>query len=323
MNHNYYKPLISVVIPLYNKERHIGRTLRSVLAQTRQDFEIIVVNDGSTDTSLREVAVFTDPRLQCVSQPNAGPGCARNTGLSMARGQYISFLDADDEWRPTFLERTVELLDAEPEAACVSTGLEDPNIPVRELRKLLDRWMICDGRHDSHPESDPRRLVYLLAYISPCNTLIRREVAREHGGFFSAHRCLYGEDAFLWLKVLLNHTVLVSREPLAIYHTEASDLAQDFDRPYPVEPFFSHYSELRNACPQNKINLLDTILAIRAQQTVRIHAVHGEGKKVAHLMFTFGQKSINYLYFYTMILLASSPLLPPVRRIYRHIKSYL
>ena len=89
--------IISVVIPLYNKKKQIAYTLQSVFTQTFQDFEIVVVDDGSTDNSVEEVEKFDDSRIRLIHQTNAGVSAARNRGIGEARGELIAFLDADDE----------------------------------------------------------------------------------------------------------------------------------------------------------------------------------------------------------------------------------
>lgn len=97
----------SVVIPLYNKQRYIKETLKSVLNQTFQDFEILVVDDGSTDESLKEAKKVVSEKIRIIEQENQGVAVARNTGILHAKGEYISFLDADDIWRKNYLE-TIE-----------------------------------------------------------------------------------------------------------------------------------------------------------------------------------------------------------------------
>ena len=96
--------MISVVIPLYNKEKQVAHTLQSVLRQTFQDFEIVIVDDGSTDHSVEEVEKVRDTRIRLVHQQNAGVSAARNRGISEAKYDLIAFLDADDEWKPEYLE---------------------------------------------------------------------------------------------------------------------------------------------------------------------------------------------------------------------------
>src|SRR5215210_566395 len=105
------KPRISVVVPLYNKATFVRRTLNSIAQQTYTDFEVIVVDDGSTDGGAGIVLTEGDPRVRVVTQENMGPGAARNRGISEARGELIAFLDADDEWFPRYLEEGVRLLD--------------------------------------------------------------------------------------------------------------------------------------------------------------------------------------------------------------------
>ena len=105
---------ISVVIPLYNKERKIATSIESVLNQTWQVFEIVVVDDGSTDNSLREVKKITDGRIRIISQNNAGPSSARNRGVKDSNYEWILFLDADDELESDCLEHFVRLIKKNP-----------------------------------------------------------------------------------------------------------------------------------------------------------------------------------------------------------------
>ncbi len=109
------RPRVSVVIPLYQTERYIAEALRSVLAQSFDDFEVVVVDDGSTDNGPAIVRRFNDRRIRLVTQSNRGLAGARNTGIREACGTYIAFLDADDRWHAHKLARHVALLDARPE----------------------------------------------------------------------------------------------------------------------------------------------------------------------------------------------------------------
>ena len=95
--------MISVVIPLYNKEKQVKQTLRKVLEQTFSDYEIIIVNDGSTDSSAEIAREFEDHRIKVIDQENAGVSAARNRGIKEAKGNFIAFLDADDEWDKDYL----------------------------------------------------------------------------------------------------------------------------------------------------------------------------------------------------------------------------
>ena len=97
-------PFFSVIIPLYNKEKYIKNTLKNVLKQTFKNFEIIIINDGSTDNSLKEAQLVSDNRITIYTQKNSGVSDARNFGIKKARGEYIALLDADDIWNTNHLE---------------------------------------------------------------------------------------------------------------------------------------------------------------------------------------------------------------------------
>lgn len=114
--------MFSVVIPLYNKEKSIKNTICSVLAQTFANFELVIVNDGSTDTSREIVASIQDSRIRIVDKPNGGISSSRNEGIVSARYMYVAFLDADDLWAPDFLETIRQLIADYPDADCYTTG---------------------------------------------------------------------------------------------------------------------------------------------------------------------------------------------------------
>jgi len=117
-------PRFSVVIPLFNKERDVQRAILSVLAQKVADFEIVVVDDGSTDGSPERVAEIHDPRLRVIRQANAGEGAARNTGIRAASGAFVCLLDADDEWKPVFLDLVNGLIEKHSDAGLYAVAYE-------------------------------------------------------------------------------------------------------------------------------------------------------------------------------------------------------
>jgi len=116
--------MISIVIPLYNKEKQIAHTLQSVFNQTFQDYEIVIVNDGSTDNSVEIVKQIKDSRIRLIEQSNQGVSVARNTGIKEAKYDYVALLDADDEWKPTYLETQVDLINSFPKCSVYACGYE-------------------------------------------------------------------------------------------------------------------------------------------------------------------------------------------------------
>ena len=117
-------PIFSVIVPLYNKEREVESTLRSVLAQTYQPLEIVVVDDGSTDRSAEIVESLGSPLISLIRQSNAGECAARNRAMSEARGEWFALLDADDEWKPEFLEEVAAMIEEWPDCGIYSTAFD-------------------------------------------------------------------------------------------------------------------------------------------------------------------------------------------------------
>jgi hypothetical protein len=298
---------VSIVIPLYNKAPYVERALDSIGAQSFSDFEVIVVDDGSTDDGPAVVARYPDPRVRLITQPNAGPGHARNAGIEEAQGDYVAFLDADDEWLSTYLEESVRLLDRlGPDVAAVSSGyLEFPSGESKS--KMWEKRGIKAGAFRLQPETSPSLAVSLLAYMTPPSTLVRAEVLRKWGGFYSSGKCLFAEDAFLWLKVLLNETVAFNLEPLVKIHREASELSKNLRRARPVEPFLIEPFEIEAACPPHLRKLLGGILAIRAAKTACVLGYWGQWREARTLMQRFTTGRDWQLPYYAPGLLCSSP----------------
>ena len=107
-------PFFSIIIPVYNKETFLENTIKSVLQQSFTDFELIIINDGSTDNSESKIKSFSDPRITYLKKENGGVSTARNLGIEMAAASYITFIDADDYWYPNFLEEMVSSIEQFP-----------------------------------------------------------------------------------------------------------------------------------------------------------------------------------------------------------------
>lgn len=297
---------VSVVVPLYNKARWVRRSLDSIAAQTFRRFEVIVVDDGSTDGSGEIVASYPDERFRLVRQDNAGPGAARNRGIAEARGELIAFLDADDEWTPEFLEKMVRTIEAAgPRVGVAVCGYyEFPRGLSRE--PMWRRRGIREGVFRASPQTSPRELVNLLAYMNPWATIARKKVLWRHGGFYGRDRCLYGEDAFLWLKVLLNEPVAVTLEPLVRFHTEASSLSKNLRGARPVEPFLKYPEELEAACPRHLKDVLRGVLSIRASKTACMLSYWGKWREAREILVRFREgRSLLHPYAVTASLSAN------------------
>ncbi|MCA1619132.1 MAG: glycosyltransferase family 2 protein [Acidobacteria bacterium] len=298
---------VSVVIPLYNKAPHVGRALRSVSAQTFEDFEVIVVDDGSTDGGAREVEASGDARVRLVTQANAGPGAARNRGVAEARGELLAFLDADDEWLPAFLAEGVRALDdGGPGVASVTFGYF-VHPPGESKEGMWRARGLREGVSRVAPDTAPEAVVRMLAYMSPCTTLARADAVRRWGGFYERGRCLYAEDAHLWLKVLLNERVAFRLEPLARFHQDASGLSKNLPGARPVEPFLEHPEEIEAACPPELRPLLARVLAARALKTACVLGYWGRWREAGALARRFRVPGAWRLPYYAPSLVCRTP----------------
>lgn len=312
---------VSVIIPLFNKAPYIQRTLDSVTAQTYADFELIVVDDGSTDEGPRIVEACDDSRIRLVRQENAGPGAARNRGIANARGEFIAFLDADDEWFPGYLEESLRLLDKYgPSVAAVTSGYVEHPAGVSRERMWRVRGL-SDGIIQLTSDTPPAFIIALLAYMSPCTTVARAPAVRRWGGFYERDHCLYGEDAHLWLKVLLNERVSVNLKPLARIHFEASGPTQTRRGLRPVEPFLIRPEEIEKSCPPHLRDLLKRVLAARALKTACVLSYWGQWREARALIRRFRVTGAWRLPYYPSSLICRTPVGSAIGKLYRMMAS--
>lgn len=204
--------MISVVIPLYDKEKQIAKTLQTVLNQTYQDFEIVIVNDGSTDGSVDEVKKFLNPRIRLINQKNGGVSAARNRGIEEAKGEYIAFLDADDVWDVDHLEVLYQLILAYPKNGAYATAYRNniegathniilKKIPFKEETGVLFNYFeVCSC---SHPP------------VCSSSVCIAKNILCSVGGFPVEVKS--GEDLLTWARIAVKTDWVYSIKATATY----------------------------------------------------------------------------------------------------------
>lgn len=282
-------PAASVVIPLYQKVKTVERALASIQRQSFRDFEVLVVDDGSTDEgpSIALGVAERDPRFRVLHRPNGGPGAAKNTGLREARAPLIAFLDADDEWEPAFLSSAVRGLELHPDCAVYASAFRIGPAGVDRWDELRERG-VREGVWRLRPDIDDRELALCLGAIHSCSSLFRADVVRRFGGFYERDRCRFGEDVYLWLQLMLHSPFLRSFEISAWYHTDASDLGlASGRRDLPLEPVFTSPEPIRSACPEELRDVLERWLALHALRAIHLHADLGDREKVRFLLHSF------------------------------------
>lgn len=199
--------MFSVVVPLYNKQDFIGRAIESVLGQSVADFELIIVDDGSTDHSVERVLSYGDPRIQLVQQANAGPGAARNAGMRRCSRPWIAFLDGDDFWFGDHLAEFAKMAQGFPEAGLLGTSYlegEDWSTAQPAQRDARVR------------EVDYFRLAaHHIAVICSSTVAVRRSVALKVGDFGEYPT---GEDLEYWARMAIRAPTVLSDRITAYYY---------------------------------------------------------------------------------------------------------
>jgi glycosyltransferase involved in cell wall biosynthesis len=207
-------PTVSVVIPAFNAGRTIDAALRSVFSQTYRDFEVIVIDDGSVDDTVDRVSAW-GPAVTFRRQSNAGPASARNYGIQIARGRLLAFLDADDVWLPTKLERQVEYFEAFPETGLLHT---DALVSHAPLSQMFER-----GEGDTSelvpPTNDFCSLFHCDRFIKTLTVMVPRTVALALDGF-DERRELHVEDWDFWLRIAARHPIGYLPATLAIHRPD-------------------------------------------------------------------------------------------------------
>lgn len=212
--------MFSVVIPLYNKKHTIRECIASVLSQSYQDFELLVIDDGSTDNSFQVVSEYSDNRIRIVQQSNGGVSSARNLGLKLAKSKYVALLDADDLWMPDYLEKMNSFIESYP---FVLSMVHDNMLWMeKDTRSYLILW----GKNSFYLFHKEEYFKYatdaILFHTSA--VIVNKEIIQAHGLSFNTN-LKKGEDLDFFFRIALKENTAFLNEPLTVYNLEVEGSA--------------------------------------------------------------------------------------------------
>lgn len=255
-------PSVSVIIPLKNKGKHIGTTIKSVLNQTIQDFEIVIIDGNSTDNGLEIAQNIVDSRINIYSQKGTGVSNARNQGVISSQAEFIAFLDADDEWSPNHLETLLRLQGNFPEAGSFSTSYS-----IRESVSSIKEGFFYAIPEEPWEGIIPNFFHSAAFGESPLWTSVvgmPKKVFLEAGGFDET--AWWGEDTDLWARIALRYPVAFSWDGEGLYNKCATNRACKVNHPVAEINFVGIVGELlqRGDIPANEVDwILEFITKIQ------------------------------------------------------------
>lgn len=226
----------SVVMPLYNKEQSISSSIESVLNQVHKDFELIIINDGSTDNSLQVAQRYNDERINIVTQRNQGVSIARNRGAGLAQYDYLVFIDADDMWNSNFLETVNNMRKQRPQYECYATAWapwsRDDKILSGEYRFDLEKVRLVDFLSESMND--------VIVHIG--SLVISRRAFLDVGGFPAGVKVF--EDQDLNCRLALRAPFVFYTEPMMYYVRDAENRACSSRSIQDMPPFFRECEDI-------------------------------------------------------------------------------
>ena len=240
-------PLVSIVIPTYNHAPMLQRALATVIEQTYQNWNASVVNNFSTDNTLEVVAKFNDPRIQCVNFRNNGViGASRNEGIKLATGEYVAFLDSDDTWFPTKVEKSVSSLENGSDLVCHAEYWIDESGKSR---------LVTYGPSEA---ATHHNLIYKGNRISTSATMVRATLLKEVNGFDVSPELISTEDYDLWIRLAAkSNKFAFIDEPLGEYHRHDNNVSANIEKHLAAElalltKHFAVDSRLQNALARRR-----------------------------------------------------------------------
>ncbi|MBE9214636.1 glycosyltransferase family 2 protein [Plectonema cf. radiosum LEGE 06105] len=208
-------PCCSIIIPAYNAMNYLPQTLESVLKQTFTDFEVLIINDGSSDNIVEWFYNIVDSRVKLISQENQGVSAARNIGIKNSKADYIAFIDADDLWEPTKLEKQLQCFKDNPSVGLVHSAMT----MIDQEGKSLGRTFI------SNVEGDALKPLLEQNTIVTSSVIVRRSCL-DVGNFDNNLRS--SEDWELWVRIALRYPIMLIKEPLVFYRQHPNNTTKNW-----------------------------------------------------------------------------------------------
>jgi glycosyltransferase involved in cell wall biosynthesis len=296
---------ISVIIPLYNKGRHIERTISTVLQQTVSNFEIIVVDDGSTDDGAVKVCQINDTRIRLISQKNKGAAAARNLGILNSQSDFVAFLDADDEWDSDHLNTLLNLRSKFPDAVIYGTAWDYIRLDGKRVAEgyrgiaqapwegIIPQYFRCCALGE--------------APLCSSSTAVLKKVFSEVGYFQEG--IVQGEDLDMWGRIAIRYPVAFSWNGKAIYHLDAENrvcLNYSKDKEYPF--VISAYDAINNGqVSTEKLNDLHAYICQLQLYTSHSLLMASRRKEARNILKKVQKKKILFLKFYLIYFLTFIP----------------
>jgi glycosyltransferase involved in cell wall biosynthesis len=270
------QPVVSVILPVYNRESSIERAVRSVLAQTYRPLELIVVDDGSTDGTHDVLQTFGSD-INVITQPHAGAYVARNFGVRHARGKFIAFADSDDAWLPHLLATEVPLMkrpevglvfgDAihvtSPRGGAATTGLTCFRVSPPHRGRIADRFAWSN-------------------FVPTCTALLRRRCFYEAGGF--SEESEISSDYLMWFRIALRHELDYVPQPVAEYTVHPEGISYDLGKS--IEARIRLFSRELERMSDERIRAMLRRLLFNLSVSLALAAARGRARSVDHPLRT-------------------------------------